>query len=729
MARRYMLLCSLACVACVALAPSASARPTFKPRIANALGLVPPNNMRASQIAPVLATAAHNPVTYHGAQVMAHGVTVHTIFWGPAGSFHGSPRHGVLGYEALIQQFFTDVARDSGKKSNVYSTLTQYAEGTRPGAITPGKYAISYSKSKDNLIDTHPYPSKGRCTSPRKSIHTCVTDAAVQREINRLIEHTHGKRGLTQLWFLFTPPKVDECISKNSCGTNSFLGYHAVSDLGHGAVIYAIAIDPLIEGAVPKHQDPEGNPEAEDTIDTAAHETEEAITDPEGVGYMDPNGFEVADKCEQPVLGKPLGHAPDGAPYNQLVNHHEYLFQEMWSNDNGGCVQRTTDTRNPLPLPQVNLTQFSSRVTGNIERRKGGVHVKVSLLRSSAAHKPVTVAGASTTTKADGSWSLSLARHAVGDDRDEIIVQYSGSGAPAPHRQSILTGNGGNPFTESGWTGWIDMDNGSRAGSQHPSLKFGPCFQTGVEHYAIGRKTAAGSQTKFCDTKTGVATAPLSSPLKASQAVTWSANDNRAFSPVSGGPAPNANGGLVNLTVNVGEPGSVSLFSDPKALSHFFEQGGFPTCTADLTHKTMRCEGLVPGRRYTLHDGHKRASAKANKKGVLLHGLAIKQGDVVALSNGSRTLTELHVAHLHVVVKGNRKTASGGHCQAGEYYGPAPAKAPTNNNHAGSLTGGIALTGEICPLSGKARGLPAAHVEQTDELSGGMTVADAVHIR
>jgi hypothetical protein len=357
------------------------------------------------------------------------------------------------------------------------------------------------------------------------------------------------------------------------------------------------------------------------------------------------------------------------------------------------------------------------------------VHVKVSLLRSSAAHKPVTVAGLSTTTKADGSWSLSLARHAVGDDRDEIIVRYSGSGAPSPHRQSILTGDGGNPFTESGWTGWIDMDNGSRAGSQHPSLKFGPCFQTGVEHYAIGGKTAAGSQTKFCDTKTGVATAPLSSPLKASQAATWSSNDNRAFSPVSGGPAPNANGGLVNLTVNVGEPGSVSLFSNPKILSHFFTQGGFPTCTADLTHKTMRCQGLVPGRRYKLKGGHKRASAKASKKGVLLHGLAIKQGDVVALSNGSRTLTRLHVAHLHVMVKGNRKTASGGHCQAGEYYGPAPAKPPTNNNHAGSLTGGIALTGEICPLSGKVRGLPIAHVEQTDELSGGMTVADAVHIR
>ena len=725
--RRSMLFCSLACAAFLALAPSAFAQPTFKPRVANALGLIPPNNIRPSVIAPVLAAAAHNPVTYHGAQVMAHGVTVHTIFWGPAGSFHGSPRHGVLGYEALIERFFTDTARDSGRESNVYSTLIQYAQGRRPGAITPGKYAISYSKSKDNVIDTHPYPSKGSCTSPRRFIHKCVTDAQLQREIDRVIEHTHGKRGLMQLWFVFTPPKVDECISKNSCGTNAFLGYHSVSDLGHGPVIYALAIDPLIEGALPRGQDPQGNPEAEDTIDTAAHETDEAMTDPEGVGYMDPNGFEAADKCEQPKFGKPLGHASDGAPYNQLVNHHRYLFQEMWSNDDGGCVQRTSATGNPLPLPQVNLRQFSSRVTGNIERRKASVHVTVSLLRSSAG-KPVTVASASTTTKGNGSWSLSLAHHAVGDDRDEIIVRYSGSGAPAPHTQSILTGNGGNPFTESGWTGWIDMDNGSRATSDRSSLKFGPCFQTGVEHYTIGGRKAAGSTTKFCNTKTGVATAHLSTRLKAGQAVTWSSNDNRAFSPVSDGPAPNPYGGLVNLTVNVGEPGSVSLFSNPKVLRHFFRQGGFPTCTADLTHQTMRCDGLVPDRRYTLHDGRKRASGTASRRGILVHRLAVGQGDVVVLSNGSRTLTKLHVARLRVVVKGNRKTASGGHCQPGEYYGAPPAKAPTNLR-AGSLAGGIALTGEICPLNGKARGLPTAHIEQTDERSGGLTVAEVTHIR
>jgi hypothetical protein len=352
------------------------------------------------------------------------------------------------------------------------------------------------------------------------------------------------------------------------------------------------------------------------------------------------------------------------------------------------------------------------------------VQVKVSLLRSDARHRAVTVASASATTNGDGRWSLSLRKHAVGDDRDEIIVEYSGPGAPQPHRQSILTGNGGNAYTESGWTGWIEMDNGSRASNHPPSLAFGPCFQTGVEHYAIGGLTARRSPTRFCNTKTDVATAGLSAPLVRGKAVAWSSNDNRAFSPPSG-PAPNPHGALVKLTVPVGEPGSLSLFLNP--LRRFFKPGGFPTCAADLARQTLRCEGLVPGRRYTLHDGSKSASEVASSRGVLSHHLAVKQGDVAGLSNGSLTITRLHVAHLHVAVKGNNKAASGGHCQPGEYYGLPPTKAPTNHQ-AGSLAGGIALKGEICPLNGKARGLPVAHIEQTDERSGGLTQTEVARM-
>ena len=57
------------------------------------------------------------------------------------------------------------------------------------------------------------------------------------------------------------------------------------------------------------------------TIDVGAHEVNEAMTDPEGTGWMDPNGYEVGDKCDvAPNRGTPLGYAADGSPYNQVIH-------------------------------------------------------------------------------------------------------------------------------------------------------------------------------------------------------------------------------------------------------------------------------------------------------------------------------------------------------------------------------------------------------------------------
>src|SRR5204862_2661041 len=135
------------------------------------------------------------------------------------------------------------------------------------------------------------------------------------------------------------------------------------------------------------------------------------------------------------------------------------------------------------PLPQVSRREYNPVVTGNANTSPGGgVGVKGTRMRAGPDERPVVVARASTTTAPGGTWSVSLAPHAPGDDRDEIDVDYSGAGAPAPHHQVILTGNGGNPFTEAGWTGWLAMDGGSAAsnGASGSSLALAPCFQAGT---------------------------------------------------------------------------------------------------------------------------------------------------------------------------------------------------------------------------------------------------------
>jgi hypothetical protein len=768
MSRAKMLLFSLASAVCLALLPSAltmpsalaspgapptpgapaKAKPVFHPRIGAALGLVPALTSQNGRLEPAQsASQPLTPVTYHGGQTMTGGVTVHTIFWtGGTNAFQGKPSGAPHNYIGMIQQYLTDVAAASTGTSgqtctaahcNVFTVQPQFGWGTTPGGITHGAYTVRYSARHDSMMDTQPYPSKSvQCASPQNTA-ICITDAQVQAEVNRIINATHGSRGLHDIWYVFTPPGVDECISPGVCESNAFGGYHSVSDLGRGPTIYAYTGDPIVETSAVNNpgSDPEGYPDAEVVIGIVAHEMNEAMTDPEGVGYMDPNGFEVGDKCEfGPQFGTPLGFAgPANSPYNQVVNGHKYLIQEMWANrgdnsNNPDCVQATTNTTNPLPLPQIHLTQFSPIVSGNIEHHTAGVSVTVTLQRASASGTPVTVASGSTTTVGDGSWSVSLGTHAVGDDRDVITVDYAGADAPSP--EQILTGNGGNPFTESGWTGWVALDNGSLLtntqtlqGFGPPTITLEPCFQTGVEAYSVGGVAGSESPTDFCNTTTDAATAPLKAPVTPGQAVTWSSLDDRAFTPLSD-PNSNLTGALVMLTVPAGEPDSVSSFFNPFLAVPL---GGFPACTGDLEAETVTCTGLVPGETYTLKDGAKSTSGMADGTGTVSVPLAIKGGNTVTLSNGSRTLTTLQVAHLRAAIKGNQTVLSGGRCQPGEYYGP-PVTTPPTNASAGSISGGIALTGEICPLNGNAAGLPTSAIAQTDEFSGGQTMTEVPSI-
>ena len=378
-------------------------------------------------------------------------------------------------------------------------------------------------------------------------------------------------------------------------------------------------------------------------------------------------------------------------------------------------------------MPQVNLRQFNPIVTGNVNRPSGGgVGVRVALLRADSSGNPVTVAQASTTTVSDGSWAVSLGSHAPGDDRDEVDVLYSGNGAPSPGHQVIQTGNGGNPFTEAGWTGWFAMDVGSAARTS--SLTLAPCFQTG-QLSAFLNSTPLPSPTDSCNTQTDSATVPT--PRAGGRdRFTYASNDNRAFQAPSA-PLPNLQGGLVSLTAPVGEPGSVFCVPESSPCTppfttplSFFEAGGFPSCVADLELQEVGCTGLVPNASYRLADGRARASGVADGSGVIVVPLLVRRGSAVTLSNGSRTLTTLHAARLRVDIAGEQTSVLDGSCQPGDYWG-APLTTPPTSAAAGTPStpdgGGSALTGAICPSDGNPAGLPTSLILQSDDLSGGQT--------
>ncbi len=96
------------------------------------------------------------------------------------------------------------------------------------------------------------------------------------------------------------------------------------------------------DAAFPDVQTPNGNADADTEISPTSHEIMEAMTDPDvNTGWYDSSGFENGDECAY-VYGVTQGAT--GAAYNQVINGHNYLTQEEFSNldfasTGGGCLQ------------------------------------------------------------------------------------------------------------------------------------------------------------------------------------------------------------------------------------------------------------------------------------------------------------------------------------------------------------------------------------------------------
>ena len=224
--------------------------------------------------------------------------------------------------------------------------------------------------------------------------------------------------------------------------------------------------------------------------------------------------------------------------------------------------------------------------------------------------------------------------------------------------------------------------------------------------------------TDTCNTQTGIATLPLPRNAAAGDVVTDSSNDNRAFSPPDG-PTPNGVGGLVNLTVPVGEADAVSLFTSPMA---FFTPSGFPTCSADLEGQSLSCSGLVADGNYTATDGGAHASGTADGNGTSPCRWRSRAATRCRCPTGPG---RDHAARGRPAGRHRRRADGAGRRDV--RGGPVlrlAAQRGADQRLGGcpsAVAGGAALTGEICPMGGSAAGLPSSPIVQTDELSGGQT--------
>ena len=295
---------------------TASAVSTAKPQTPANIGGVVPVKGKQSPFAGI-------PLVYHGGPVMLTNKS-YAIYWKPAGYSMAS------GYDTTINQYFTDVAHDSGLGSNVYAAATQYYQN-------PGSQHIQYSSSfGGSYTDTNPFPASG---CPLYSgLPVCLTDAQIQTEVDNVIASQGWTRNSTNMFFMFTPINVGSCFdgSGSTCAFTYYCAYHGTSNSGaiYANMPYTGGVGGCDEGQYPNGASNQADP----TINVTSHEHNEAITDPQLNAWYDSTGAETGDKCAW-NFGALQG--PNGGEYNQTINGHHYYLQMEWSNTNptNSCVQ------------------------------------------------------------------------------------------------------------------------------------------------------------------------------------------------------------------------------------------------------------------------------------------------------------------------------------------------------------------------------------------------------
>jgi hypothetical protein len=267
-------------------------------------------------------------LTYHNGPVV-HDGHVYAIFWEPPGYAYPSD------YKPAVAKYFADVAADSGKRTNVYSTTRQYRD-----ALGPAPYKVAFNGS---YTDTSPLPASN-CTDTMAP--ACLSDGALTAELGAFVSAHALPRGMTNQYFLFTPPGVGSCYPSSAgdqCAYEVFCAYHSWFS-SSGTVLYAV--HPYVTGiqSCDVGQSPTGT-SADAVLNVVSHEHNEIVTDPTGGGWFDANGEENGDKCAW-QWGSLHGSA--NAAFNQVIAGSPYLLQLEWSNRDGGCAA-TTANQSPTP--------------------------------------------------------------------------------------------------------------------------------------------------------------------------------------------------------------------------------------------------------------------------------------------------------------------------------------------------------------------------------------------
>jgi hypothetical protein len=310
---------TLTAAAALVAVPSAQATTPDTPRAhghVHALGTPGAAHARAAAVGPVLGyTNGAPPLNYQPGGSIQKSVTFYTIWWNPGHLQDGTVSNLGAAYKTLVRRFLADYSGNGLARNN-----TQYYGASGASANV---HITATTHLGAAFTATTPYPV-GHCTTTATG-GNCVTNADLA-DLAAATAKAHAvAAGTNKMFLVFTPAREGSCFYGGACGDPdaSYTGYcafHSYTSAAYGAFPY------LIYATWLGQQFPNGNTNADASINLVSHEVTEAITDPLLNNWFDNAGLEIGDEC-----------AWEFGP-NVTWNTHPYSMQPEASNAAAGCV-------------------------------------------------------------------------------------------------------------------------------------------------------------------------------------------------------------------------------------------------------------------------------------------------------------------------------------------------------------------------------------------------------
>ncbi len=256
-----------------------------------------------------LRTGFGNGISYHGGPVMLGTIPIYFIWYG---TWNGSGANG------------TNRVSDSATTENLLSNEVSGLSGSSYEHINTTYYNGS-NQHVSGLL------SMAGSTTDNYSRGSSLSDSDIQTIVAAHAGHDLPLNN-NAIYFVLTSSDVNE--TSGFC--TQYCGWHTHGTISGQDIKYSFVGNPdrCPSACEAQSTSPNNDSGGDGMASIVAHESEEAISDPDLNAWYDRRGNENADKCAW-TFGT-TSTASNGSAYNIVLNGTEYLIQRNWVNASGG---------------------------------------------------------------------------------------------------------------------------------------------------------------------------------------------------------------------------------------------------------------------------------------------------------------------------------------------------------------------------------------------------------